>query len=304
MDKSVILIFSIIGFGYFFAYKTIERNEIEKGLNKYLYYIALPFTIFLKTAGLKTEIVSLNFALINSIPIMFVYFLIYIFWKTKIFSSNFSRTLAVTSTLGNLVYLGLSVISFTQGEEFIGIGAVVAVIQNLVIFTAGVFFLNIICEDGSCLKIFFSKIIKNPLLASSILGILWSYFSLPVPDFIMRFLTEFSKSVTSIALFTVGLGLYGKKITFLNINKILVISFFKLIFLPLVVFGWIYFTGESDINYKIVFIQYTMPVAVACYVLAYEFNLEYDVVAQSILFTTILYFVLYPFYNALISLLF
>jgi predicted permease len=43
---------------------------------------------------------------------------------------------------------------------------------------------------------------------------------------------------------------------------------------------------------------------VACYVLAYEFNLEYDVVAQSILFTTILYFFFYPFYSALISLLF
>lgn len=298
------LIFSVVLTGYVFAFLEKERKDIETGLNKYLYYIALPFTLFLKTSSLEPDIITFNFFAVNTFPIIFIYILVYIMWKMKVLNSNFLRTLAITSTLGNLIYLGLVVIAFSIGDNMVGTAAVVAVIQNLVIFTLGIFLINIICDGDLCSKIIFSKIIKNPLMISSVSGLIWAYLSFPVSDFIYKFLEGFSKSTTFLALFSIGIGLYGKKIHLENIEKILIIFVFKMILLPFIVFIWIYFTGEMDISYKVVFIQYTMPVAVACYVLAYEFDLEYDVVAQSILFTTIMYFILYPFYNNVISMLF
>jgi len=302
MDN-IFIIISIIFLGYIFSFFQKQKESVEMVLNEYLYYVALPITIFLKTATIKLSVLNISFVLINSIPVLLVFLLIYIFWRLKIFQSNFSRTLIITSTLGNLIYLGLSIISIKEGESMIGPASLAAAIQNFIIFTIGIFLINKISDYEETGKIILYKVIKNPLFISSIFGVLFAYFSIPL-SFFEKIMNEFAKSTTALSLFVIGVSLYGKRILIVNIKKILIISFFKHIFLPLIVFLFIYFGGLSDIEYKIVFIQYTMPVAIACYVIAYEFNLETDIVSQSIFFTTILYFMLYSFYDKSISFLF
>ncbi len=303
MDKSLLIIISIILCGYLYAIFDKEKLT-EEGLNKYLYYFALPLTIFYNTVLIDFSSLTINFVAINVIPIMFLIMIIYLLYRLKTINHNYARTLIITTTLGNLVYLGFSVVSKTVGKEAIGIAAIVSGIQNITIFSFGIFIMNSICEYDKCSKIILSKAIKNPILISSIAGILGNLINLKPSSVLESIFKEISSSTIPLSLFTIGIGLYGKKVSFINIKKILLISFFKMILLPLIVFLWIYFTQETNIEYKIIFIQYTMPTAIASYVIATEMDLEKDVVAQTIVFTTILYFMFYSLYFRTINLLF
>ncbi|MEF3279616.1 MAG: AEC family transporter [Elusimicrobiota bacterium] len=303
MDNSIILIILIILIGYFYAYFD-KKDYLEYGINKYLYYIALPATIFLKTVSINIKIITLNFVMLNIAPIIIVFLVVHLLYKTDIIKHNFARTLIITSTLGNLVYLGFAVVSKKLGEGAIGIAAIVSGIQNIVIFTFGIFIMNIICPYNKCSKIAISKTLKNPLLISSITGIIGAIIGVELPDIIEDIFKEISNSTTTLALFSIGVGLYGEKVYTANIKKILIISFFKMFLLPLFAFIWIYFSNEGGIQYEVSLIEYMMPQAVASYIVAKELDLETNVVAQSIVFTTILYFILLPFYVSAIKLLF
>ncbi|MBP7796678.1 MAG: AEC family transporter [Elusimicrobiales bacterium] len=304
MANSIVSIILIIFIGYVFAFLDRNRKNTENALNKYLYYLALPLTIFVSTYSLDTKFITLNFVLINSIPLLLIFFVVYLLCCIKVLKLDFARTLIITSTLGNLVYLGFVMVSLTAGSSNLGTAAFVSAIQNIVVFTFGIFFLNLLSYENNIKKTIISKTLENPLIISSVLGIFFACFHIQLPDFISNIFKEFSKSTSVVALFIIGMGLYGKKINIINIKKILVISFFKMIILPFIVLCWIYISKDLSVSSYVTFIQYTMPPAAACYVLAYKLNLEADVIAECIVFDTLLYFALFPAYLYLAALIF
>ena len=135
MADSIVSIILIIVLGYVFAFLDRDRKTTESALNKYLYYLALPLTIFSSIYSLDTKFITLNFVLINSIPLMLIFFIVYLLYCVNILKSDFARTLIITSTLGNLVYLGFVMVAATAGPSNLGTAAFVSAIQNIVVFT-------------------------------------------------------------------------------------------------------------------------------------------------------------------------
>lgn len=293
----------IISLGFLFGFFDDSKRTIENSLNKYLYYFALPLTIFYKTSDAKLDFLDLNFVLINSLPIILITLIIFLMFKLNILTNNFSRTLIIITTLGNLVYLGFPVIKKTVGEEYITDAALTMVIQNITIFSFCLFIINLICSDNKCIKISYSKILKNPLLISSILGVFFNSTKLNF-SFLKEVLKEISYTTTPLALIVIGMGIKGVKIDRDKIKKLITVAIFKMIILPIIVFLFIYFLNLNDISYKVVFLQYTMPVAFANYTISIELELEKELVVQAIILTTILFFILYPFYKYLLGFLF
>jgi hypothetical protein len=99
-----------------------------------------------------------------------------------------------------------------------------------------------------------------------------------------------SKTTIPLSLFLLGVALYGSKIDMLKIKNIFVISFFKILLLPFLTGFIIYFANLNADTIKVSFIEYTMPVAVLAFVVSKELEMESETVAQSIFFTTLLYF--------------
>ncbi|MGC9070144.1 MAG: AEC family transporter [Elusimicrobiales bacterium] len=304
MVEPFVVIFLGILSGYIFAYFYKERKSFDKALNDYLYYIALPITIFLKIFSSKIVGAGLNIILINSIPILFIYILVYIFYRFSLFTPSFARTLIIASTLGNLVYLGFNLVGFTYGERAIAYAAVSVAIQNIVIFSFGVFFLNSICYEDSYIVIGIKKSLLNPIFLSTLAGFSFNLFSLKLPQYINLLFEQISKTTLPLSIFLIGVSLYGKKLNLSYIKKVIIIFFFKAFVLPFVAFLVIYLLGYYNINSAISFLLYTMPLAVACYVVARDFELELDVVSGSIFFTTLAYFVVYWLYSYILKIFF
>lgn len=291
-------------FGYLFCYFYKQRDKLENSLNDYLYYFSLPLTIFEKLISSNFNDISINLFLLNSLPIIFVLLMIYFVFKLNIITHSFARTLMVTSILGNVVYLGFAFVEYFYGEEMIPSAVISVSIQNLIIFTVGVYFVNIICNDGSCLKIGIKKAFLNPIFLSTFFAILFKLVGLKISYYFSKPIKHISSTTIPLALFLIGMSLYSKKINIVYIKKILIISFFKLFFLPFIVAAFIYIIGYSTFNFKIIFILHTMPVAVACYAISKDFELEKDVVAGSIFFTTLFYMFLWWVYISIAEKLF
>ncbi|MGC8867698.1 MAG: AEC family transporter, partial [Elusimicrobiales bacterium] len=115
---------------------------------------------------------------------------------------------------------------------------------------------------------------------------------------------QISKTTLPLSIFLIGVSLYGKKLNLSYIKKVIIIFFFKAFVLPFVAFLVIYLLGYYNINSAISFLLYTMPLAVACYVVARDFELELDVVSGSIFFTTLAYFVVYWLYSYILKIFF
>jgi len=291
-----IVLILITYLGYFFAKFDRFKDETEKALNRYLYYIALPSLIFIKTISIDIKALNLDFLFLNIIPIVSTQLIIFLCYKTGLLTSLFARTLMIISTLGNTVYLGFPVISLIVGESYVSFAALSSSIQNITVFSLGVILINLIEEETQNIKIF-EKIIKNPLIISSSTGLLFSILSIKLPFLIIKPLEEIGKTTFGLSLFTLGMSINGIKIAGINFKEIFISFMFKMFILPLISILMIFIFDMNEKSHLVSIINYTMPNAVACYSITYEMKLNHEFTSKSIFFTTILYLIFFFIYN-------
>lgn len=299
----IVLLNVLSGYIFSFFYKR-ERERFEKSLNDYLYYIALPLTIFIKIIEADISAINIKIILLNSIPLLIIYFLIYLLFLFKTLTASFARTLMITSTLGNLVYLGFGIVSLNFGEKNLFYAVISTTVQNIIIFTAGVFFINLVCYENSCIIVGLRKSFLNPIFISTCTSLIFKILKINLHEYFEEVFKQISTTTLPLAVFLIGFSLYGKKVNQAYLKKVFAVFLFKMILVPLTAFFYIYFAGLFDKSSSVTFVLYTMPVAVACYVIADDFVLEKDTVVGAIFFTTISYFLMYWIYFKVIVLFF
>ncbi|GAB4033058.1 MAG: AEC family transporter [Elusimicrobiota bacterium] len=290
--------------GWAFAHRDRYREQTSSFLNKYLYYLGLPAIIIHKVSLLDATSLSGAFLAVNTIPIIAVSIILFIFWKVSILSVNQTRTLLIVSVLGNTVYLGLPAVAAFLGEEYIGYAALVSAAHNLVIFTFCLIIMNLISEDKFAFSSFIKHTVKNPVLDSSFLGLGLAFLSIRPSGFPAAILSEISATVIPLSLIALGFSLYGRMRFMGRIKLLSLAAALKLIVLPFLSAFLIYITQGLEPAFKVSFIQHTMPTAVMAYIVAKEMELDDELTSQTIVFTTLIYFLLIPVYNVVMKLLF
>ncbi|HAF94903.1 MAG: hypothetical protein A2X34_01685 [Elusimicrobia bacterium GWC2_51_8] len=302
MTSIVANIFLIMVLGWVFRKYSLVPDGAENVFNRYLYYAALPALTFVKIIDTPLKGLGVDFLLVNTLPIIALMALITGLWRARVLDWRLARTAVIVAALGNTVYLGFPVVSMRLGEWAIGYAAVLGSIQNIVIFTLGFLLINVICE-GSCPGISSLRkiILHNLVLWASVSGLLISWFAVPVPGLLKTVLSDIGRTTLPLALFTMGLSLYGKSVSG-NFQKLSFIAGLKLFVLPLFYLLLAYlldFKGEAA---RVGYLEACMPVAVLNFVIAKEFNFDADLVSQSIIFTTLLFFPLLYLYDWVMTL--
>lgn len=304
MALSFLKIIFFMAAGWAFARVDRHRDQTLWFLNKYLYYLGLPAIIIYKVSSLDLTSLSGAFLAVNAIPIIAVSVILFIFWKASVLSVNQTRTLLIVSVLGNTVYLGLPAAAAFMGEGYIGYAALVSAMHNLVIFTFCLTIMNLISEDEFAFSSFIKHTVKNPVLASSFLGLGLAFLSIRPSGFAAAILSEISATVIPLSLMALGFSLYGRICFMGRIKLLAAASALKLIILPFLSALLIYITQGLEPAFKVSFIQHTMPTAVMAYIVAGEMDLDGELTSQTIVFTTLIYFLLIPVYNIVMKLLF
>ncbi|MDA0702398.1 MAG: AEC family transporter [Proteobacteria bacterium] len=210
-------VFGLILAGFLAGRTGILGPESSVSLNRFVYYFALPPVMFLGTARAPLgELFNLPYigSIMGGLGITLVLSLTvgrFVFGVRQ----PALAVQAVGAVFPNVGYMGIPLFLTAFGPD----GALPAVIYVMVgsfVCMAGAIgaieLHRASAEGGRALAKVAGTLIRNPLLAATVLGALWSWAALPVPVPIGNFLELLGAAAGPAALFALGLSLVGQRL--------------------------------------------------------------------------------------------
>jgi len=275
-------VFFVVGIGYYLGKKNPKLDTTF--ITNFGANIGSPAIIFysVTTTGLTFEVFKLYFfyyllAIIgfSIIGIIFLYVL-----KKDIIAE---LPPFIMPNTGNM---GLPICLFAYGSQGLGVAGAISSLIILFHFTLGVFLAS--------RKFNFDVIIKSPAFYSVIISILFIYFDINVPNFVIN--TTMLLTYATIFLILMSLGIALTRLKVFSFKRALISSIARVIIGPLIGFSIIKFFNLTGFAAGVFLIQCSMPSAVLNYLVGtiYSPKKIVDNIASMIVVSTVLSFITIP----------
>ncbi|MXQ06854.1 AEC family transporter [Alphaproteobacteria bacterium GH1-50] len=281
--------FAVIGLGYWAGRTRFFTEEATAYLTKFVFYFALSAMLFRFSATLELgSVLDWNFVSAYLAATLAVYLMataVAIFRKLSIAEAAVEAQCAV---IGNVGFLGVPMLSLLLGQE--AIGPVIMVLSvDLIFFGSLIVVLITGSRDGrmrpAILKTVALGLIKNPMIVSITLGLIWSSYALPMPQPVDEFLTLLGAAATPGALFAIGASLASKSAE--RLSAALWLSSVKLILHPAAVaIAALLIWPVEPFAAGVMIAAAALPVAGNVYILAQHYRVAPQRVSASILIST------------------
>jgi len=285
--------FAIIFLGAIFHISKLFDNNSSKILTKYALYVTLPPFMFTNILKASDELVfNWNFIFCFEIVTMLILILSFIisFFVLKNSKKN-SSLFSLNASYPNYGYMGIPLCILAFGEKASIPISLILLIDTIVLLTFTSLFIEFDKKKSLFIEIFklFVSMVKNPILVASIIGFLFVILDIHIPKFVLTFLETLAFAATPTALFAIGINLYNK-LEIKTLNNILVISIFRLIIHPFLIFIiFKYFSYDVPVLWVNVAILATcLPVAGNVFAMSIYYGNFIKSTSDSILVTTIL----------------
>ncbi len=282
----VLFIFGIMAAGFLARQFGLLPADSYKPLNDYIYYVSMPALIFAKLALVHLGLEHLPLLAANLIPITAMMVISVGIWKLRLCSRKLSAALLLTSFFGNIVYMGFPIVEMKFGADALSSAAIIAFVYNLMIFTIGMALLSRM--SGSSDKEFArKKLLGNTVVISCIAGFLVSVSGIALPSILTQIIGAVGATTAPLALFSIGFFLHGKKIAKAP-SRVALLCAVKLLFFPSLFIATAALLGFGGQPFRISLLEALMPIAVTNFVIAQKFGLDSELVAESVLASTLL----------------
>ncbi len=129
-------------------------------------------------------------------------------------------------------------------------------------------------------------LLRNPLVISPLLGILFSMTALPLPKAASNYLDLMAAAVVPAALFALGLSLVGRKLIG-NVGEVIWLAALKSVVNPILTFALVTHVFAMDPLWsQAAIILSAMPIAANTYVIAQQYNVYFKTVSAAIVIST------------------
>ncbi|MBI5389181.1 AEC family transporter [Candidatus Woesearchaeota archaeon] len=281
----IIPLFLLIVLGYALKHYRFLNEEEASALNKVAFYIALPALLFSSIAQFSiTQVFSLQLVATGiAVTILLFVFAYPLSWKMDPKKRGSFTTCCFRANLG---YLGLPVVFAVLGQSGV---AKAAILQGILVpVYVGLTIAILLSGKRYGLFYVFKKTVTNPLFVSTLLGILFSALSIPLPHAIIRAMDLLSDISLPLVLMVIGTRIDASNLkVYLSTN--ITSALFKLAIAPLTafaVFAWLLPTDMETM--KVGILMMAMPTAVATYSFAKEFDADDKLAASAVSFNTLL----------------
>lgn len=282
----VLPLFIIIVFGYTVRrIDLIDDNTLQK-MNTVVFKTFLPLLLFYNIYNTKLEGVF-NPKLMLFAPISILISCLSMCVLIPIIEKeNKKRGVLVQAIFrSNFVLFGLPIALSLCGEENGGVTSLlIAVIVPMFNFLA-----VIVLETFRGGKIDFGKIIKgiisNPLILSSLCGIVFLLLGIRLPKAIDKSISDMSKVATPLALFILG-GSFKFSDLKDNIRNILIGTVGKLVIVPGIFIPISIFLGFRGVELASLMIMLAAPTAVSSFTMAEQMDADGELAAQLVVFSS------------------
>ncbi|MCK4907253.1 MAG: AEC family transporter [Spirochaetes bacterium] len=284
---TIVPIFFIILLGFILKSFKLVPDDWISVLNKFGLYVAFPALILHslistdRSVPINTWVIVINFAMLLFI-ILSVYFLTRLFKLKK----SMINTYTICIFFGNIGYLGYPFISsvYPGSESIISMNIA---IYNVLLFTLGIFILEVSIGHKVHTRTLLMNIIKNPLLIAVILGLLLLIIGFKPPVFIKKSISMLAHSASPVVLFSLGIFV-ARKISFKKkFAHTTLLVVFRLLIVPLLFFI-VYRIFSPGPGFRVSILESAMPLALTPFALAEKYPMEKNIIANAIIISTVL----------------
>lgn len=281
--------FAIIGLGYGAGRTRFFPPEATAYLTKFVFYFALSAMLFSFSSGLSLDQLfngRLIAGYLCGTVVVYAIATAVGYWRGLDVPTTAIE--AQCAAIGNVGFLGIPMLAILLGSEAVG-PVILILATDLIVFSSLIVILVHVGRDGRLtfrtLRTISIGLIKNPMIVSITLGLLWSALKLPMPAPFSDFLTTLGAAATPGALFAIGASLAVKSAERYRIAGWL--GFCKLILHPFfVAIGVLILFPLDAYTATVVISASALPVAGNVFMLAQHYGIAPHRVSSAILFST------------------
>jgi len=275
-------VFFVVGIGYYLGKKNPKLDTTF--ITNFGANIGSPAIVFysVTTTGLTFDLFKSYFAYYLLAIIGFsIIGIIFLFILKKDIAMELPPFI-----LPNTGNMGLPICLFAYGSQGLGVAGAISSLIILFHFTLGVFLAS--------KKFTIDVIIKSPSFYAVIISILFLYFNIEVPNFLIN--TTELLTYATIFLILMSLGIALTRLKVFSFNKALISSIARVFIGPIIGFYIIKYFNLSGYAAGVLLIQCAMPSAVLTYLVGsiYSPKQVVDNIASMIVVSTILSFITIP----------
>lgn len=292
LARTIIPILLLMGAGLLSRKLRFLKSGDERVLSAYVYYFALPALFFVnmvETSFIEEE--TLKFALAGVLPVLVVVAIYLLLYFTVRFARNTLYLLTLSTIFGSLAFFGIPFITFAfpspmEGER---LATLAAASISVVSVTTSITILELYKLEKSTmvegLKRVLKRLSKNPLILSIFAGILLSLVGVEIPSPISASLHMLGGTTSTVAIFMLGVFLYGRRYT--NLKQAFGLSLMRVVFLPVVAFLTTILFNLPDPQRSTLILMHGMPVAISMIVLSERYDFYKETIASLVLISSL-----------------
>lgn len=257
-----------------------------KQLSTLITYCLMPAAVFVNIYDISIEtgllLQIMYYLMLYSLSLMLVSYFIS---KTLKLEKGESAALKNSISLMNSGNYGLPVsqLIFSHNPVGVSIQIFIVIFQNLLTYSYGIYnLLSATKTIGSIIQSF----LRLPVFYALILGVLFQSFTIQIPNSIFLPLNQLANSFVAIALILLGAQLSNIKLNFFH-RVITWALIGRLLMGPLLALAMIYLINIDGIVAQSLFIASSFPTSRNTSTIAMEYQIEPELHAQIVLFSTL-----------------
>jgi malonate transporter and related proteins len=288
----ILPVFAVIVTGWIVGYTGYLSRKLSDALIHFAYNIAMPALLVVVIAQEPGRaLINWRFLVAFGGGSLLCFTLVFGVMSIATSRDLASRTMhGMAASMTNTGFVALPVLTAIYGQRAVLPAAIATVFVAVVMFPVAVILLEAgqRSADGSrtTAMVTAKHVLLNPLVISTLIGMLWSLLGLRMPAPVTAYLSIFADALTPCALFAIGLGLSIDGLR-ANIGRASLLSIIKLVIMPLIVYGLCIALGLDPLYTIAAVICAAVPTAKTAYILAGEYHCEEMMVASTISLTTL-----------------
>lgn len=272
----------MIGLGVIFTKIEFINDEVSRLLSKMLLYAIIPLTIILNATFIESgiTIIDIGFGFLLSCILAVIFILI----SENSFSKENNAVDIFGSIFANSGFMGIPLALGILGSEGIVYISINIAVMNFVAYSYGFRLLS----NNSNKEFRLMDIFRNPGIIGFIIAFLFILFKVRLPDILVTPLSAVSGINTPLAMFVIGNYLSKIRFSQLISARILKITFFRLLLLPLIsiIVMWVLPFGSMIMKMALI-IALACPTAFHTVAISRECNEDYLFGTQIVVTTTL-----------------
>jgi malonate transporter and related proteins len=288
----ILPVFAVIVTGWIVGYTGYLSRTLSDALIHFAYNIAMPALLIVTIAQEPGHsLINWRFLVAFGGGSLLCFILVLGITSIHVSRSLASRTMhGMAASMTNTGFVALPILRAIYGQRAVLPAAIATVFVAVVMFPTTVILLELDQRDArgsrTAPMATVKHIVLNPMVISTLIGMLWSVLDLRMPGPVVTYLGIFADALTPCALFAIGLGLSIDGLR-ANIGRSSLLSAVKLVVMPLIVYGLSMSLGLDPLYTIAAVICAAVPTAKTVYILAGEYHCEEMMVASTVSMTTL-----------------